>query len=121
MNKGKNIALWVVQILLLAAFVSAGGSKLAGAPAMVQMFDQIGVGQWFRYVTGVLEVGSGILMVIPGLAGFGAAVLVCVMVGAIVTHLTVLHTPPTGPVILLLLAAIVLWGRWSQFARRLGF
>jgi putative oxidoreductase len=121
MNKGKNIALWVVQILLLAAFVSAGGSKLMGAPAMVQMFDQIGVGQWFRYVTGVLEVGSGIFMLIPGLAGFGAAVLVCVMVGAIITHLTVLHTPPTGPVVLLVMAAIVLWGRWSQFARRFGF
>jgi len=120
MNKGKNIGLWVVQVLLAAAFLSAGGSKLAGAPAMVQMFDQIGVGQWFRYVTGGLEVGSGIFMLVPGLAGFGAAVLVCVMVGAIVTHLTVLHTPPTGPVILLVLAAIVLWGRWSQFARRFG-
>lgn len=120
MNKGKNIALWVIQILLAAAFISAGGSKLAGAPAMVQMFDQIGAGQWFRYVTGAIEVGSGILLLIPGMAGIAAILLICTMIGAILTHLTVLHTPPTGPVILLVLAAIVLWGRWGQFARRLG-
>jgi putative oxidoreductase len=120
MNKGKNIGLWVVQVLLAAAFVSAGGSKLAGAPAMVQMFDQIGAGQWFRYVTGTIEVGSGILLLIPGMAGIGAVLLICTMVGAILTHLTVLHSPPTGPVVLLVLAAIVLWGRWGQLARRLG-
>jgi len=120
MSKGKNIGLWVVQVLLACAFVSAGGPKLAGAPMMVQMFDAIGVGQWFRYVTGGLEVGSAILLLIPGLAGFGAVLLACTMVGAILTHLTVLHSPPTGPVILLVLAAIVLWGRWGQVARRLG-
>jgi uncharacterized membrane protein YphA (DoxX/SURF4 family) len=120
MNKGKNIGLWVVQVLLAAAFISAGGSKLAGAPAMVQMFDQIGAGQWFRYVTGAIEVGSGILLLIPGMAGIAAILLICTMVGAILTHLTVLHSPPTGPVILFVLAAIVLWGRWSQFTRRLG-
>jgi putative oxidoreductase len=120
MNKGKNIGLWVVQVLLAAAFVSAGGSKLAGAPAMVQMFDQIGAGQWFRYVTGTIEVGSAILLLIPGMAGIAAVLLACTMVGAILTHLTILHSPPTGPVVLLVLAGIVLWGRWSQIARRLG-
>jgi putative oxidoreductase len=120
MNKGKNIGLWVVQILLAAGFVLAGWPKLAGAPAMVQMFDQIGAGQWFRYVTGTIEVGSAILLLIPGMAGIAAILLTCTMVGAILTHLTILHSPPTGPVILLVLAVIVLWGRWSQVARRLG-
>ena len=120
MGKGKNIGLWVVQVLLACAFVSAGEPKLAGAPMMVQMFDAIGVGQWFRYVTGGLEVGSAILLLIPGLAGPGAVLLACTMVGAILTHLTVLHSPPTMPVILLALTLIVLWGRWGQVARRLG-
>jgi putative oxidoreductase len=120
MNKGKNIGLWVLQVLLAAAFVSAGWPKLAGAPMMVQMFDQIGAGQWFRYVTGTIEVGSAVLLLIPGMAGIAAVLLICTMVGAILTHLTVLHSPPTGPVVLVVLAAIVLWGRWSQVARRLG-
>lgn len=34
------------------------GSKLAGAPAMVGLFDTIGIGQWFRYLTGSLEVSG---------------------------------------------------------------
>jgi putative oxidoreductase len=118
MSKGKNIGLWVVQVLLAAVFISAGWSKLAGAPAMVGMYETLGMGQWFRYATGGLEVGSGILLLIPGLAGFGAALLVCVMVGAILTHLMVLHSSPAVPVILLVLTAAVLWGRWSQVAGR---
>ena len=52
-------ALWVTQVALAVLFLMAGGSKLAGVPAMVSMFDAIGVGQWFRYVTGVIEVTSG--------------------------------------------------------------
>jgi putative oxidoreductase len=120
MSKGKNIALWVVQVLLACAFIAAGEPKLAGAPMMVQVFDTIGAGQWFRYVTGGLEVGSAILLLIPGLAGIASVLLACVMVGAILTHLTVLHSAPTGPVVLLVLTAIVLWGRWGQVARRLG-
>jgi putative oxidoreductase len=47
-----SIVLWSATIALAAMFVMAGGSKLAGAPAMVQLFDAIGLGQWFRYVTG---------------------------------------------------------------------
>jgi putative oxidoreductase len=120
MSKGKNIGLWVVQVVLAAAFLGAGGLKLAGAVPMVQLFDTIGVGQWFRYLTGALEVGSGILLLIPGMAGIAAVLLTCVMAGAILTHLTILHNSPLDPVILLLLTLVVLWGRWSQIAGRLG-
>src|SRR3954471_18310153 len=52
------IALWAVQLALAGMFLLAGGSKLAGAPAMIALFDGIGIGQWFRYVTGLIEVGS---------------------------------------------------------------
>ncbi len=37
--------------MLAAAFLAAGGAKLAGVPAMVEMFEKVGVGQWFRIVT----------------------------------------------------------------------
>ena len=39
-----TIALWVTQIALAAMFLFAGGSKLVGAPAMVDLFAAIGVG-----------------------------------------------------------------------------
>jgi putative oxidoreductase len=120
MARSKNIALWILQAVLAVSFLGAGGSKLAGVAAMVQLFDTIGIGQWFRYVTGALEVGSAVLLLIPGMAAVASAVLTCVMVGAIITHLAILHTSPLSPVVLLVLALIVLWGRWDQIAARFG-
>jgi putative oxidoreductase len=108
------IITWILQILAAAAFLSAGVPKLLGNPMMVDMFNAIGVGQWFRYVTGGIEVGSAFLLLLPGRAVFGAILLICTMVGAILTHFLVLHTPPTGPVVLLILVAIIAWLRWDQ-------
>jgi putative oxidoreductase len=71
-SRGKNVALWVLQIAGAAMFLMAGTSKLAGAPAMVQVFGAIGWGQWFRYLTGLLEVAGAVALLIPALAGFGA-------------------------------------------------
>src|SRR2546426_10172724 len=86
-TKGLNIVLWILQILAAAMFFLAGGSKLAGVAPMVEMFDRIGLGQWFRYLTGGLEVTGAILLLIPGTGVLGGALLVVTMVGAIATHL----------------------------------
>ena len=104
-------AIWLLQILVAVAFFFAGGAKLAGAAPMVDMYNTIGWGQWFRYVTGVIEVGSAILVLIPSLAAYGAVLLVCTMAGAVVAHLTALHTPPTGPIGLFCLSAAIAWFR----------
>jgi putative oxidoreductase len=110
-GKAANIALWVVQILLALAFVGAASGKLLGNPDMVGLFEAIGIGQWFRYLTGLLEVLGAILIVVPRTKFFGAALLSMVMVGAVITHLFILHNAPTAPAVLLLLAGIVAWGR----------
>jgi putative oxidoreductase len=106
-----NIALWVVQILLALAFLGASYGKLLGKPEMVGLFEAIGIGQWFRYVTGLLEVTGAVLIVVPRTKAFGAALLAMVMVGAVLTHLFILHNAPTAPAVLLLLAGAVVWGR----------
>lgn len=110
-GKAVNIALWVVQILLALAFLGAAFGKLLGKPEMVGLFDAIGIGQWFRFVTGLLEVTGAILIVVPRTKFFGAALLSMIMVGAVLTHLFILHNAPTAPVVLLVLAGIVIWGR----------
>lgn len=114
-----NIVLWVIQVLLAGMFLMTGWAKLTGAPAMVGLYDTIGVGQWFRYVTGAIELGSGILVLIPGMAAFAAVLLGCTMIGAILTHLTILHSSPQMPVMLLVGAAVILWGRSGQLTRLL--
>jgi uncharacterized membrane protein YphA (DoxX/SURF4 family) len=116
-GKALNIILWCVQVVLALAFIGAGSQKLIGAPAMVALFKAIGIGQWFRYVTGICELTGAVLIVVPKTRSIGAALLAAVMLGAITAHLFVLHIPPTAPVVLLLLASFVLWGRRRDLAR----
>jgi putative oxidoreductase len=110
-RKGRTIVVWILQILAAAAFLGAGGGKLAGVPPMVAMFEKIGVGQWFRYVTGFFEMIGAIGLFIPRLSMFAALLLACVMVGAIISHLTVLGGSPLAPIVLLLLTLAIAWLR----------
>ena len=107
------VALWLTQVALAAIFLMAGGSKLAGVPAMVSLFDTVGLGQWFRYVTGVIEVTSGIALLIPSAALFGALLLIPTMLGAAAANLF-LGQSPAAPLVLLLVAAAVAWARRHQ-------
>jgi len=113
-GKALTVALWVAQIALAAMFFMAGGNKLGGNAMMVGLFDAIGIGQWFRYLTGLLEVTGAALLLVPRAAGLGAGLLVPVMLGAILTHLVVLHNSPAMPAVLLVGVLFVAWGRRAQ-------
>jgi uncharacterized membrane protein YphA (DoxX/SURF4 family) len=111
---GLAIVLWIVQGLCAATFLFAGGSKLASSPAMVQTFDLIGFGQWFRYLTGILEIVGGIALIVPSAAPFGAILLAFVMAGAVLTHLVLIPGSPLPAFVLLLLCLFVAWGRRAR-------
>jgi putative oxidoreductase len=110
-GKGRLIVLWTLSALVALAFIGAGGSKLAGAAAMVDLFDKVGLGQWFRYFTGILEVAGGIGLLISRYAFYAALVLTAVTIGAIIAHLTVLGTSPAAPAILLVLSGTIAYLR----------
>ena len=114
------IALWAVQLALAGMFLLAGGSKLAGAPAMIALFDAVGVGQWFRYVTGLIEVGSAVTLLLPSIAPFGALALVATMTGAVLTHLFIVGGSPIVPAVLLVGSLTVAWVRRDQIASALS-
>jgi uncharacterized membrane protein len=78
---------------------------------MVGLFAAIGLGQWFRYLTGILEVAGAILLLIPRTSGLGALMLVGVMIGAVVTHLFVIGGNPLMAIILLAITSLVAWER----------
>ena len=104
-------AVIAVKVLLTAAFVAAGVAKLIGAEMMVATFDAIGWGQWFRYVTGLIEVGSAALLWVPGLQWVGAGLLVCTMICAVLFHIFVLGPSLVPALVLGILAAVVLIAR----------
>ena len=110
-KKLMNIALWALQILVAAFLVMAGLPKLQGDPIMVQTFGAIGLGQWFRYLTGGLEVGGSIALLIPGIAGYAALLLAAVMAGAVLTHLFILGGSPLVAALLLAATLAIAWAR----------
>src|SRR5438128_2966729 len=82
-----NVGLWILQIGAAGMFLMVGFLKLSGDPRMVGLFDAIGLGQWFRYVTGSLEVMGAVLLLVPRLSGLGALLLVGVMLCAVPSQL----------------------------------
>lgn len=88
---GKTILLWVLRVLAAAIFLSAAAMKLSGQQQMIDEFNTVGLGQWFRYLTGLLELAGGIAVLVPRFSPLGALLLLCVDAGAFVTQVTILH------------------------------
>ncbi|GAB3442938.1 hypothetical protein GCM10027570_10480 [Streptomonospora sediminis] len=115
-GRALEAVLWVVQILLAAFFLFQGGTKLLGSADAVRLFDDIGLGQWLRYVTGVCEVAGAVGLLIPLLSGAAALGLLGVMAGATISNLA---TPgyqafAVQTMVLGAVFALVAWGRWPQ-------
>lgn len=110
----KPAALWTLKGLLAAVFLSAGGAKIYGVPMMVENFQQIGLGQWFRYLTGILEIVGAIMVLMPRVAAIGGLLLSCIMVGAIATHLLLMGGSAVPAIVLLVLSAIVVFAHRDQ-------
>jgi len=100
---------WGLRILLAVIFFAAGAAKIAAIPMMVQLFAQIGLGQWFRFVTAGVEIAGAVALLIPGLTGLGAAWLGTTMFFAVVAHLFVLRSNPGGAIVLLVLSSSLAW------------
>jgi uncharacterized membrane protein YphA (DoxX/SURF4 family) len=116
----KVVALWFVRGLLALAFAAAGAAKWYGVPMLVEEFEHIGLGQWFRYLTGTLELLGAVLLLLPSLVAFGALLLTCVMIGATITHLFVVGGSPVPALVLLVLNLIVIYAKRDQIADALG-
>ena len=119
-GKAGTVALWVLQIAAAAMLGMAGFAKLTGAPEMIAVFDAVGVGQWFRYATGALEVLGAALLLVPALAGVGALVLASVMLGAVLTHLFLIGGSPAMALVLLVVVAFIAYARRDRTLRLLG-
>ena len=110
-SKALHLTLWMVQMLTAAVLVMAGGTTLAGADMQIALFEQIGLGQWFRSVTGGLEVLGAILLLVPKTAAIGATLLAVTMGGAMATHLFLIGGRPGPALVLLLMTGAVAWYR----------
>ena len=113
-----NRALWIVQILLAALFLWAGGLKLV--MPIEAMTEQIAYPGLFLRFIGVVEVLGALGLILPGLTHIrpgltplAAAGLVIVMIGAtVVTAMAMGAVMALIPLVTGLLAGFVAIGRW---------
>ena len=100
----KGTAIWLPTVLLGLLFVMQGLMKLSGMPVWIERFRDYGYPDNFVFVVGATELLGGILLFVPRVARFGAAMLAVVMIGAGVTHL--LHAEVGNGIFTLILAAV---------------
>ena len=113
-----NVTLWIIQGLLAALFLLAGGAKLVMSAD--QMAGPVALPVWFLRFIGVAEVlGAlglvlpGLLRIRPGLTPLAAVGLVIIMIGAtVVMWAGGMVAVALMNVVVALLAAFVAYGRW---------
>ena len=117
-----NIALWIVQALLAALFLFAGGMKLI--MPIEEMTKQMPLpGLFLRFIALCEVLGAlglilpGLLRIRPGLTPLAAAGLVIIMIGATaITLMTGAIAMALIPLVVVLLSAFVAYGRWRLVA-----
>jgi len=117
-------ALWIVQGLLAAVFLFAGGAKLV--LPLDQMAGPVALPGWFLRFLGLAEVlGAlglilpGLLRIRPGLTPLAAAGLVIIMIGAtVIMWASGMVAVALMNVVVGLLAAFVGYGRWRLAPHR---
>jgi len=113
---GPDVLGAALRISLALAFGLFGYEKVWGND-WVPMFQAIGLGDWFRYATGGLQMLGALALLIPATARGGAALIGLTMVGAIGVHLFVLPTGIGGaliPAAFLVFAVAAGWRRQSS-------
>jgi uncharacterized membrane protein YphA (DoxX/SURF4 family) len=113
-----NIALWIIQALLAALFLFAGGMKLI--MPIEEMTKQIPLPGLFLRFIAVCEVLGAVGLVLPwllrirpGLTPLAAAGLVIIMIGATVISVMIGQIATAlFPLVTGILAAFVAYGRW---------
>ena len=119
-----NIALWVVQALLAALFLFAGGMKFV--MSIEEMTKQVPLPGWFLHFIGVVEVLGALGLILPwltrirpGLTPLAAAGLAIVMIGAIMITLAAGETMSALiPLVIGLLCVFIAYGRWRLTPQR---
>jgi len=118
--RSANIAVWILRVVVAALFLFAGFMKLSGQPMMVAEFDTVGLGQWFRSFTGLLEVAGAVATLIPAVSALGAVLLLAVDAGAFVAQVGVLHMDWIHPIVIGAVIAALIYLQRDALKARLG-
>lgn len=109
---------WLPRVALAIVFLSVGSEKFAARGMWVRIFRDIGFGEWFRYLTGSMQVGGAMLLLIPPTAAVGFILVGCTMAGAVVFWVATGHA--FGAIIPGALLAVIVGVGWGEVGRFLS-
>lgn len=86
----QKIASWIVRLTAAVILLQTLFFKFTGATESIYIFTKVGMEPWGRYGSGVVELIAAVLLMSRCHCWLGAGLALGVMVGAIISHLTVL-------------------------------
>ena len=89
-NKTINAVSWSLRIIAAIILLQTLYFKFSAHPESVALFTKLGVEPWGRIATGVIELITAILLILPATKALGALSAAGVMLGAIASHLLVI-------------------------------
>ena len=117
-----DIALWIIQVLLAFAFISASSIKVS------HPIENLGKNmEWVKYypvtfvrIVAILEILGALGLILPGLTNIlpwltpvAAAGLALTMLGAILVHIRLQqYSSLTIPAVLLVVCLLIVYGRF---------
>lgn len=108
----------ILRLALALALVAAGTAKLVGVTDMVELFEAIGLGQWFRFFTTAVEIGAAVLLIMPRTVGLGAVLSMATMACAALTHIAWIGGSPVPAIALMSISAFVSWAHRGDVVRQ---
>jgi len=77
------IARFNLHVIFALLFFTTGAAKLSGADLAVLQYDLVGLGQSFRYVSGLVDVIGAFCFLVPRTTTFGALLVLSIMLATI--------------------------------------
>jgi hypothetical protein len=114
-----NVVLWVLQVLLAAAFFAHGGLMLFPPAAIVEQMNA-SLPRWFQLFLGVAEVLAAVGLTLPGLTRIQPWLVPAAAGGVMIVMIsaTIFHTmrgevsSAVVTIVLLVMATFVAYVRW---------
>jgi putative oxidoreductase len=113
------VAYWTIRIGVAAFYLIFGMEKFGNDAHWVTLFREIGIGDWFRYFTGAVEVLGALLVLVPRTILAGLLLLSATMACAVVI-LCLLGRPADSvfPGVFLMALLAVGWHQRGTLRRR---
>ena len=121
-NKTTTLVSWSLRIIAAIILLNTLFFKFSAHPESVALFTKLGVEPWGRIATGVIELITAILLILPATKAFGALSAAGVMLGAIASHIFVVGIESNNDggqlfymaLLVLICSLIVLWMHRSE-------